>query len=221
MILGTLYIGLTEACARMSAPITEGLTGGELELKFESAAWEGLTKRVFFKAGSESRSALVTGSTVVIPWEVTRKSGKAVQTGVIGTDGENVIIPTVWSFLGNVRPAAEETDKETLDPTLPIWAQIQKQMADLESRANAGEFDGEPGPQGKAGADGGYYTPTVTQPDESTVQFDFVPSSEGMPVVTPVQVALPSAESVVVDEDGYLTTTAGGFEIDDDGYILL
>lgn len=27
--------------------------------------------------------------------------------------------------------------------------------------------------------------------------------------------------SIIVDEDGYLTTTAGGFEIDEDGYIVL
>lgn len=27
--------------------------------------------------------------------------------------------------------------------------------------------------------------------------------------------------SIIVDEDGYLTTTAGGFEIDDEGYIVL
>lgn len=27
--------------------------------------------------------------------------------------------------------------------------------------------------------------------------------------------------SIIVDDDGYLTTTAGGFEIDDEGYIVL
>jgi len=151
MILGTLFIGLTEACARMAAPITEGLTGGELRLKFESAAWEGLTKRIFFKAGSVSRSVTVTGETVVIPWEVTQKSGKMVQAGVIGTDGENIIIPTVWAFLGNVQRAAEETDQETLDPTLPAWAQVQQIALDLEARANNGEFTGPPGPVGPRG----------------------------------------------------------------------
>lgn len=29
------------------------------------------------------------------------------------------------------------------------------------------------------------------------------------------------SEDIIVDEDGYLTTTSGGFEIDEDGYIVL
>lgn len=45
------------------------------------------------------------------------------------------------------------------------------------------------------GADGGYYTPVVTQPDDNTLQFDFTPSDPEMPSVTPVQVTLPSQDS--------------------------
>lgn len=46
-----------------------------------------------------------------------------------------------------------------------------------------------------AGADGGYYTPVVTQPDDNTLQFDFTPSDPEMPSVEPVQVTLPSQDS--------------------------
>lgn len=38
---------------------------------------------------------------------------------------------------------------------------------------------------------GGYYTPTVTQMDENTMKVEYAASSENMPIVEPVTVALP------------------------------
>ena len=46
-------------------------------------------------------------------------------------------------------------------------------------------------PEGEQGANGGYYTPAVTQPAADTLQFDFTPSKADMPSVEPVQVDLP------------------------------
>ena len=51
-------------------------------------------------------------------------------------------------------------------------------------------FDGEPGAPGK---DGGYYTPSVTTPNENTLKFAFEPSDNDMPAVESVEVPLPSA----------------------------
>ena len=45
---------------------------------------------------------------------------------------------------------------------------------------------------GAPGQDGGYYTPSVTQPDEGTVEFNFTPSREGMPEVPGQSVTLPT-----------------------------
>lgn len=64
-------------------------------------------------------------------------------------------------------------------------------------------------PEGEQGADGGYYTPAVTQPTEDTIQFDFTPSKAGMPAVEPVQVTLPAPDSGGnADQSGGLSTTA-------------
>ena len=61
-------------------------------------------------------------------------------------------------------------------------------------------------PEGEQGADGGYYTPAVTQPTEDTIQFDFTPSKAGMPAVEPVQVKLPAPDSGGnVDQSGLTT----------------
>lgn len=51
----------------------------------------------------------------------------------------------------------------------------------------------EPMGAGGSGENGGYYTPGVSQPDETTVQFEFTPSRDGMPAVAPVTVELPTA----------------------------
>lgn len=45
---------------------------------------------------------------------------------------------------------------------------------------------------GGTGADGGYYTPSVTQPVANTMQVAFTASKDGMPAVEAVEVALPS-----------------------------
>lgn len=44
------------------------------------------------------------------------------------------------------------------------------------------------------GADGGYYTPSVSQPETNKVQFAFTPSKPDMPAVAPVQVELPAGQ---------------------------
>lgn len=45
---------------------------------------------------------------------------------------------------------------------------------------------------GQDGEDGGYYTPTVTQPTDETMQMSFAASKPGMPPVQPVTINLPS-----------------------------
>lgn len=44
---------------------------------------------------------------------------------------------------------------------------------------------------GRDGDDGGHYTPTVTQPSETTMQIGFTPSKANMPAVQPVKITLP------------------------------
>ena len=53
---------------------------------------------------------------------------------------------------------------------------------------------GEQGPKGDTGAAGeagGYYTPSVTQPDENTLRLAFTPSKEDMPAVEDTDITLP------------------------------
>lgn len=56
-------------------------------------------------------------------------------------------------------------------------------------------IQGPPGPQGNTGNPGGYYTPSVTQLSEETLQFEFTPSKSDMPTVKPITVELPTPDS--------------------------
>ena len=73
--------------------------------------------------------------------------------------------------------------------------------AALEQAKASGEFDGADG------SDGGYYTPTVTQPDANTMRLSFSTSKEGMPAVAETDITLPSGGSGSVAVDSTLTVS--------------
>ena len=83
-------------------------------------------------------------------------------------------------------------------------SQDDLQEATNEALAQAkasGEFDGADG------ADGGYYTPSVTQPDANTMRMSFSPSKEGMTAVSETYITLPSGGSGSVAIDSTLTVS--------------
>ena len=92
----------------------------------------------------------------------------------------------------------------------------------LAQAKESGEFDGAdgaPGPQGPHGETGpkgdtgpegeagGYYTPSVTQPDANTMRLSFRPSKEGMTAVSETDITLPSGGSGSVAVDSTLTVS--------------
>ena len=81
--------------------ITSGSAGiYEIQLEF-SSEWAGLTRTAVFKAGAEKRSILLDETNgCVIPWEVMAHPNVHLFVGVYGTDGSEVVLPTVWCDLG-------------------------------------------------------------------------------------------------------------------------
>ena len=89
---------------------------------------------------------------------------------------------------------------------IDVGAISQDNLQDATDKALAqakasGEFDGAPG------ADGGYYTPSVTQPDANTMRMSFSPSKEGMTAVSETYITLPSGGSGSVAIDSTLTVS--------------
>lgn len=108
-----------------------------------SPEWDDLTKLVSFKAGSTIVSQIMSGDTIAIPHEVL-KPCTSLYVGVLGTQGETVVLPTIWKELRKVKYGAEE-GTFPVDPTPSQYQQILSIAQSVRDDANAGRFDGEDG----------------------------------------------------------------------------
>lgn len=84
-----------------------------------------------FTNGVETRDVMLDGDECYIPHEVLAVPRVRVRVGVYGTDGENVILPTIWANLGDVHDAPDPSGDEATDPSIPIWGQILANIGDL------------------------------------------------------------------------------------------
>lgn len=174
--------------------IPMGIAGATVTFDFSDPYWDSLTKTAVFR-GVVVRDQIVTEPVVKVPAEVVAQKGVRLQIGVFGTDQENnIATPTLWATVGLISDAADPSGDPGTDPDLPVWAQLADEIEKLKQNT----------PEGPAvpGQDGGYYTPSLTQPDDNTLEFQFTPSKPDMPAVEPVQVELPNSGGNV-DLTGY------------------
>ena len=133
-----ITIHCSRACAHLASP-PELLTAGmekavTVEFVF-SDDWSGLTKTAVFSNGKTTVDVLEAnwdGDTVPVPHEVLAVPGRHARVGVYGADESGVVLPTVWVSLGKVQPGADPSGDASADPSLPVWAQLQSQIGDLD-----------------------------------------------------------------------------------------
>lgn len=133
-----ITIHCSRACAHLASP-PELLTAGmakavTVEFVF-SDDWDGLTKTAVFSNGKTTVDVMAAnwdGDTVPVPHEVLAVPGRHARVGVYGADESGVVLPTVWVSLGKVQPGADPSGDASADPSLPVWAQLQKQIGDLD-----------------------------------------------------------------------------------------
>lgn len=133
-----ITIHCSRACAHLASP-TELLTAGmakAVTVQFVfSPEWDGLTKTAVFSNGKTTVDVLAAnwdGDTVPVPHEVLAVPGRHARVGVYGADESGVVLPTVWVSLGKVQTGADPSGDASADPSLPIWAQLQNQIGDLD-----------------------------------------------------------------------------------------
>lgn len=99
-----------------------------------SGAWDGLTKTAVFRAGDESRAVPLDGSgeTTVIPWEVLQSAKWTLYAGVYGTRGGELVLPTVWTRLGEILEGAVPGEL-TRPPTPGLYEQLLEAVKGLEN----------------------------------------------------------------------------------------
>ena len=113
-------------------PIPRGIVGAVVAVEYTDFAWDSLRKTVVFR-GAETKDVLDAGSEVTIPAEVVSRAGVNLYMGVygVGADGR-MVIPTIWTELGLVHGAAAPSGDTSTDPSLPVWAQIQGTIGNLD-----------------------------------------------------------------------------------------
>jgi hypothetical protein len=133
-----ITIHCSRACAHLASPpelLTAGMSKAVTVQFVFSSEWDGLTKTAVFSNGKTTVDVLAAnwdGDTVPIPHEVLAVPGRHARVGVYGADESGVVLPTVWVSLGKVQPGADPSGDASADPSLPVWAQLQKQIGDLD-----------------------------------------------------------------------------------------
>lgn len=133
-----ITIHCSRACAHLASPpelLTAGMSKAVTVQFVFSPEWDGLTKTAVFSNGKTTVDVLAAnwdGDTVPVPHEVLAVPGRHARVGVYGADESGVVLPTVWVGLGKVQPGADPSGDASADPSLPVWAQLQKQIGDLD-----------------------------------------------------------------------------------------
>lgn len=114
-------------------PVPRGIVGAVVSVAYTDPAWDSLRKTVVFR-GAVTKDVLDAGNEVAIPTETVSSAGVTLYMGVYGVDAENnVVIPTVWTELGVVQGAATPSGDASTDSSLPVWAQVQGMIGDLDA----------------------------------------------------------------------------------------
>ena len=131
-----ITIHCSRACAHLASPpelLTAGMSKAVTVQFVFSPAWDGLTKTAVFSNGKTTVDVLAASwDTVPVPHEVLAVAGRHARVGVYGANESGVVLPTVWVSLGKVQPGADPSGDVSADPALPVWAQLQKQIGDLD-----------------------------------------------------------------------------------------
>lgn len=197
---------------------TSGQVGAKVEFHFDSA-WDELRKTAVFEAheprctGDHNLISSVVldtnwdGDTCRIPANVLATPGYDLSIGVYGTDaGGKLIIPTIYAKCGRIaRGARIDGSNEDIDPSLPIWAQLQASIGDLNelntmNKSTLVDAINEAAQSGGSGSSGGtpaYTYAQGTASDEWTIQHNL----GRYPSVTIVD----SGGNVVVGDVQYLS----------------
>lgn len=134
-------IKLTASKSCLTASRQELLVEGAVNVNIVqfafSSDWDGLTKTAVFQAGSYKYSVLLDESNEVpIPWEALQNPRRTLYAGVYGTNGESLVLPTIWASLGTIQEGANP-GKDTQPPTPSVYEQILAEIGNLDNLATS------------------------------------------------------------------------------------
>ena len=132
MKIAEVQVSKTTCKTTPLVPIPKGIVGATVSIEYTDSAWDGLQKTVVFRS-AVTKDVLAAGNEVVVPAEVVSRAGVNLYMGVYGVDAaNNVVIPTIWAEIGLVNGAAAPSGDTSTNPSLPVWAQIQGMIGNLD-----------------------------------------------------------------------------------------
>lgn len=122
-----------KTCGRcvQSEPLTSGMVGQTVEFEY-STDFDGLTLTAVFTNGKKTVDVLNPDKQCAIPHEVLDTVGTVVKVGIYAVKGNELVIPTVYATIGIVLKGADPSGDASVDPTLPVWAQIKGLIGNLD-----------------------------------------------------------------------------------------
>ena len=126
-----LTVSGASAQAEVDGLLTSGMVGIPVAITYDSA-WDGLTKVLVCRGGSVIRTILDVGDAATVPHEC-MIANATLQIGVEGRNADGtLVIPTIWARCGLICSGANAEADPSADPTLPVWAQIQAMIGNLD-----------------------------------------------------------------------------------------
>ena len=121
-----------KVCGRcvQSEPLTSGMVGQPIHFEY-SHDFDGLAVTAVFTDGKNTVDVVNPGNECVIPHEVLTTVGAIVKVGIYAVKGNELVIPTIYAHIGVVLKGADPSGDVSIDPTLPVWAQIQGVIGNL------------------------------------------------------------------------------------------
>lgn len=109
-----------------------------VQFKF-STDWRGLTRtacfRTVYNRKVEQKFEILLDETNIcnIPWELLVNHGRELEVGVYGTNGDDLILNTIWFPLGTIYEGAKNVDPSTPnEPTPDVYQQILSNIGNME-----------------------------------------------------------------------------------------
>lgn len=131
MVIAKVFVDGTTLNVEWCQKIPKGVVGAKVEIEYADDSWLGLNRTVVFQS-TVTKDIINAGTVVTVPPEVVADTGATLFMGIFGTDADNIVaIPTAWVALGVIQGATDPSGDTSTDPTLPVWAQIERRFEKL------------------------------------------------------------------------------------------
>ena len=148
MEIAKIKVSTVQAEVVSQQPVPAGIVGATIHVEYTDPIWDSLRRTVVFN-GCTTKDVLSNETVITIPAEAVARPGTDLLVSFYGVgSGNTLVVPTLRASLGKIQPAADPSGDSSTKPTLPVWAQLQQEVAEL--RENSGsEEEGYHAPSAK------------------------------------------------------------------------